>query len=58
MFVTVLHLRSRPRPTHPTASDKVAAACTKDKWASTRPHHGQLRRCDLTPEQKKALPAL
>lgn len=44
------------------AADKVAAACTKDKWGpdaincvrTTEDFKG----CDLTPEQKKVLPAI
>lgn len=44
------------------AADKVAAACTKDKWGPDAINcvrtTDNLAGCDLTPEQKKALPAL
>jgi hypothetical protein len=44
------------------AADKVAAACTKDKWGLDAINcvrtTDNFAGCDLTPEQKKALPAL
>lgn len=44
------------------AADKVAAACTKDKWGPDAINcvrtTDNLAGCALTPEQKQALPAL
>ncbi|MDQ3338729.1 MAG: hypothetical protein M4D80_26485 [Myxococcota bacterium] len=44
------------------AADKVAAACTKDKWGPDAINcvrtTDNFAGCDLTPEQKKVLPAI
>ena len=44
------------------AADKVAAACTKDKWGPDAINcvrtTDNFAGCDLTPEQKKVLPTL
>ena len=44
------------------AADKVAAACTKDKWGPDAINcvrtTDNFKGCDLTPEQKAVLPAI